>query len=80
MDFSLSYRLAPWEVRQIFIRTLYIVQKTQFNPLILRICRGLAIVFAEDTAGTVNGPESVKPNDDWKQLCPIWDSFHNPDL
>ncbi|KAF8317282.1 laccase [Cantharellus anzutake] len=36
---------------------------------------GLAVVFAEDPAGQVRGPQSQKHNKAWDQLCPIWDSL-----
>ena len=37
--------------------------------------RGLAIVFAEDPAGQVKGPQSVEQNEEWDQLCPIYYSL-----
>ncbi|KAF8335681.1 laccase precursor [Cantharellus anzutake] len=36
---------------------------------------GLAVVFAEDPAGQVKGPQSQKHTKAWDQLCPIWDSL-----
>ncbi|KAF8335679.1 laccase [Cantharellus anzutake] len=41
--------------------------------------KGLAVVFAEDPAGQVKGPQSQKHNKAWDQLCPIWDSIPDSD-
>lgn len=36
---------------------------------------GLAVVFAEDTEGQVQGPGAIAPETDWDKLCPKWDAL-----
>ena len=43
------------------------------------INRGLGIVFAEDPAGQVKGPQSIHPGEDWYQLCPIYNALPDSD-
>ncbi|KAF8490605.1 laccase 17 [Gautieria morchelliformis] len=39
------------------------------------LAAGLAAVFAEDPAGIASGPQSVRPNAAWEQLCNIYNKL-----
>lgn len=69
-----------WKYVIYFLYVAHKLRPPPLNPLDLWICRGLAIVFAEDTAGEVNGTDAIRPVDGWDELCRIWDSLPNPDI
>ncbi|GJJ10289.1 hypothetical protein Clacol_004515 [Clathrus columnatus] len=53
---------------------------TTENPVRIRFITdnpdaGLAVVFAEDPAGIRNGPNSVRPDPQWEQLCYIYNQL-----
>ncbi len=72
MDFPLPYQLALGSVRRIFHPSYLSCLTLNFFPL---MNRGLAIVFAEDPQGQVNGTDSEVRDPNWDKLCPIWNSL-----